>query len=212
MYDQFTYNLDIPPESKTNTDTSANTDAKKSKIKLTIILTSIIVLLIAIGIIAGIVIAQQTTLASVEDIDPGQIIYTRDENYTELLNLLANIHNGMTETELYDMLELGKINKNYVHIDTNTKIGYIASTKIDLTADYTKEKIEYITFEYDVPKEDYELSYIEGITYHGCHDGACDYIQETSDGEFLHLIGSSESTNSFETLSDAIYDYLGRMP
>ena len=188
--------------------------------KKLIVITSIVVAVIIATVIAIIVAANssnndQLSIATEEEInsttiDPGEMSFIRNDEYSETLNIYANMDNDMSLESLETLLQKGQVDTKHFKVDKSGQTrSYIATTTIDLNKDYTGYTIEFITFVVDSISETNELATIDDIVYHAYRDNSYHEIFENDDKEFVHY--SDGIANSYEKLSDAIEDLYIRL-
>ena len=135
-----------------------------------------------------------------------EITYEKSDDYSEMLNIYNNLWNEMTEERMMEMLEKGEIDKNYVQINKESGESFIAATPIESGVDYLGQEIEFISFTYLPGDDELTVSMIDDVTYHHYHDGIHEFIQESSDGVFMHY--DDGLTNEYDDKTSAIDSYL----
>ncbi|MBR3115904.1 hypothetical protein IKF30_01610 [Candidatus Saccharibacteria bacterium] len=141
--------------------------------------------------------------------DEAGLIYEKFDDYGEILNIFANINDGMSEVDLDEIIERSGASNDYLQINKEDGSGYIATTLIEKDADYSGKEIEFISFDYAPADEENELDQISNIVFHSYHDGKYDYIAPAPQYEYVHVYG--DYANSFDNVIDAIDDYLMRL-
>ena len=182
---------------------------KKLTIAVVICVISIIIAIVAIVVFLN---KKHANDVAIEKIQSSSIVATEldfieNSEYSDILNIFANLENGISSSTLDYLVEKSKLDSDSIHINKTTGTGYIATSIINTQQDYTGQNIEYITF--IINEENSDLMQIEDITYHSYHDGKYDYIREESEESIIHY--SDGLTNSFESLEYAIDDYLMRL-
>ena len=135
-----------------------------------------------------------------------ELTYEENDDFSTILNIFANISDGMTEDDLKEILRLAEADQSYLHINSDEGVGYIAQEDINLSSNDVKQNAEYISFDYVLADENYDSDHISNIVYHSYHDGGHDYITLAPDYEYVHAYG--DYANSFDNIMDAINDYL----
>ena len=141
--------------------------------------------------------------------DEAGLIYEKNDDYNEILNIFANLSERMSEADLREIIGYSGVSEDYLQINKADGFGYIAATEIDRDADYADRDIEYISFDYYPADEENGLDQIDDIIYHSYRDGKHEYIASTSQYVFTHVYG--DYANSFDNINDAIDDYLMRL-
>lgn len=187
-------------------------------------------LLVVAAVIA--VISIIVTITALVTVNPGggvddnieivDDIPTKEEKYSDLMNLFAYLDDEMTEEEVIELMKVLDIDENFLQLNkkygeelkvededeynnSDLPVSYIAATTIDSAADYSGQDIEYISFNY-LPADEEEDAMIDNIEYHVFHDGKHDYVAQTSEGEFTNVFG--DYANSYDSVTDALDDCL----
>lgn len=172
----------------------------------TIILTVFGVSLVAMVIAITVFFVKKNSLKYENNGGYYEIKYIKLKEYSDILNIYNNLPSGMTEEYLNQILEKGNIKADYVQINKDGGESYIADFQITPGMDFSDQNVEFISFNYLPGDGVTEVPSIEDVTFHSFHDGEHDFIQETSDEEFIHVSG--DLTNSYDNKTFAIDSYL----
>jgi len=200
-------NLEILQNISGDNETSTPTPAPKSKKWLWIGLIGAAFTVILVGVILIAVFYNQ----EVDIVGVGEstsLVFVKDDRYSDLLNVFANLNDDMIEDDLREMIKQSGIDENYLRVDADAGIGYISTAIINEDEEYLGQNVEYISFDYEPAEDETELNTIDNITYHNYHDGTYDVIRQTAVYEYTHEYDGY--SNSFDNVIDAIDDYLMR--